>query len=173
MSDRSKRLRKLEGLVQEPQPKQNDGLRVERWERRMKICNVRQARRKKWLARATKDQLVIGLSRVDRLEETDLRLWDRKVSEELDAAAREQRRPGPWARDHSGLTKAIHDGYREKIVGRLLEDRRVEKTEKECWDLVKGARADSGAAVNAELILAAIETTVTAQLRHAEIRGTA
>ena len=34
---------------------------------------VRHARHNKWLARATRDQLIIGLKRVDLLEEA----WDR------------------------------------------------------------------------------------------------
>ncbi len=173
MSEKSNRLRKLEGLIKEPQPKRNDGSFAERLERGKKINKVRQARRDKWLARATRDQLEIGLRRVDLLEEA----WDRKVAKECAAAASEHRLAAAWASAPRFIMTRSYFRHRVAIVGRLLGGN---PTKELCRDLVVeiegvkgGVRSDSRAAINAGFILAAVETAATKELSRATPQGTA
>ncbi len=176
MTDKRKRLERLESRIENRSATSadRDEEKLERLFRRLSLENVaaRKQRRAKWLASATRGQLESRLARVDRLEKTDLQQWERKVSAELDAAARERRRPGPWARDHSALTRSIYDDDREEIVGLLLGDRGVELTEKECFDIVRSVRADARSTLNAGLVLAAVEATAAKELGRATLQGT-
>lgn len=172
MSDRSKRLGKLEGLIQEPTSKETTTF-GERMKRHKKIGKVRQARRDKWLARATRGQLLIGLKRVDLLEEA----WDRKVAEECAVAGSERRIQYAWASAPRFIMTRRYFHYRVAIVGRLLGGN---SSREECREIIEGiegcrgdVHSDSRAAINAGLILAAIETAATKELGRATPQGTA
>ncbi len=168
MSDKSKRLRKLEGLIKEPAPKDTTTF-SERLERGKKIRKVRQARHEKWLSRATRDQLVIGLKRVDLLEEA----WDRKVATECAVAARERRIPHAWASAPRFIMTREYFRRRVAIVGRLMAGNPNMEVCRGLVEGVEGVKGGKSGIINAELILAAIETAATEQLRHVEVRGVA
>ncbi len=172
MSDKSKRVRKLEGLIKEPMPKDTTTL-FERMQRQKKINKVRQVRRDKWLARATRDQLVIGLKRVDLLEEA----WDRKVAEECAAAASERRIQHAWAGAPRFIMTRSYYHYRVAIVGRLMGGNPSREECRAIIEEIEGCRgdvhSDSRAPINAGLILAAIETAATKELSRATPQGTA
>ncbi len=172
MSDKSKRVRKLEGLIKEPTPKDTTTF-FERMQRQKKINKVRQVRRDKWLARATRDQLVIGLKRVDLLEEA----WDRKVAEECAAASSERRIRHAWASAPRFIMTRRYYRYRVAIVGRLMSGGPSMEVGREIIEGIEGCRGDaysaSRAPINAGLILAAIETAATKELSRASPQGSA